>query len=259
MNLEYKGINVKYNDYGQGNAVILLHGFLENSTIWNPFLEKLSKNNRIVIVDLLGHGETGCIGYHHSMEMMAKAVNAVLISLNIKSCKLVGHSMGGYVTLAFAEKYPDKTKGIFLVNSTASADSEERQKNRERAINAVKHDHKTFIRMAIANLFNPETKPKHQKSIEALTYEALKTPLQGIIAALEGMKIRKSRIQLLKNYDGIKWMIISKKDPVFGYEELLAAAKQTEVDIREFPDGHMSFIENKLQFLKDIMHFIEKL
>ena len=258
MILKYKGIDVYYTDNGQGQSIVFLHGFLENSSIWFPFISHLSKKNRVICIDLLGHGKTGCLGYIHTMEDMADGINAVLSHLKIENSIVISHSMGGYVALAFAEKKPDIVKGIVLTNSTSLADSPERKKNRDRAIAVVKHDHKTFIRIAIANLFNPENKIRLSKEIEQLTQEALKTPLQGIIAAIEGMKIRKRREFVLSAFTFKKMMFISKKDPVLDYKSILEEAKNTNTEVVEFPDGHMSLIENERLFLCYIMHFIEK-
>jgi len=83
MYLKHKGVDIFYTDSGQGNAVVLLHGFLESTTMWTPFIASLSKKNRIITIDLLGHGKTGCLGYVHSMELMAETVAAVLKHLNI--------------------------------------------------------------------------------------------------------------------------------------------------------------------------------
>jgi pimeloyl-ACP methyl ester carboxylesterase len=257
MILEYKGVDIFYTDTGLGQAVVFLHGFLENHSIWKPFIPELAKNNRIICIDLLGHGKTGFIGYIHTMETMAEAVEAVLKHLKIEEALLVGHSMGGYVALAFAEKYLNITKGIALVNSTSKADSAEKKKNRDRAIVAVKHDYKTFIRIAISNLFNPKKKTNLKNEITNIINEALKTPLQGIIAALEGMKIREGRTGILQNFKHKKIMIASKEDPALNYKSLLEEAKKTEVEVVKFPDGHMSLIENEDLFLQNIMHFIE--
>ena len=193
MYLKHKGINIFFTDQGKGNAIVLLHGFLENASMWQPFTSTLSKKNRIICIDLLGHGHTGCLGYVHSMELMAETVEAVLKHLKITRSTFIGHSMGGYVALAFAKKNPDALKGLCLMNSTASPDTLEKKKNRDRAILAVKQNHKTFIRMAIANLFKPENRTVFFEKIIAVIEDAQKTPLQGIIAALEGMKIRKNR------------------------------------------------------------------
>jgi len=257
MYLEHKGINIFYTDEGKGKAIVLLHGFLENALIWEPFISMLSKQNRVICIDLLGHGKTGCLGYVHTMELMAETVEAVLNHLKIKRSTFIGHSMGGYVSLAFAEKNPDAIKGLCLMNSTANADSPEKKKNRDRAILAVKQNHKTFIRLAIANLFNPKNRTIFSEKIKAVIEDAQQTPLQGIIAALEGMKIRVNREALLHFTPFKKMLILGKKDPVIDYESLTSEIKNTKVELVEFPDGHMSHIENKDEFLHKIMHFIE--
>ncbi|WP_308991506.1 alpha/beta hydrolase [Mariniflexile litorale] len=255
----YKGINIFYTDEGQGNPVVLLHGFLENATMWNPFIPELSKNNRVICIDLLGHGKTECLGYIHTMELMAKAVEAVLNHLKIKYSTFIGHSMGGYVALAFAEKNPDALKGLCLMNSTALPDTEEKKQNRDRAIVAVKQNYKTFIRIAVNNLFRPKNRIAFADKIKEVVNEALKTPLQGIIAALEGMKIRKNRVHILQLSNFKKMIIISKKDPVLDYNILFNQAMNNNVNVVEFPDGHMSHIENESIFLTQIVYFIENL
>lgn len=259
MNIEYKGSNIFYSDSGKGHAIVLLHGFLENSSIWTPFIKELSKKNRVICIDLLGHGKTECLGYVHTMELMAEAVQAVLKHLKIRRSTFIGHSMGGYVALAFAEKNPDALKGLCLMNSTASADTIEKQQNRDRAIQAVKQNHKTFIRIAITNLFRPKNRIKFKHQIKELIKEAQETPLQGIIAALEGMKIRQDREALLHFTPFKKMMIAGKKDPVLNLDNLITQTKNTEVNLVEFPDGHMSFIENSHKLLHELVHFIENI
>lgn len=258
MILKHKSINIFYTDQGKGNALVFLHGFIENSNMWNAFVPELTKRNRVICIDLLGHGKTECLGYVHSMELMADIVEIVLKHLKIRRSTFIGHSMGGYVALAFAEKNPDALKGLVLMNSTAIADNDEKRKNRDRAILAVKQSHKIFIRMAIANLFRPKNRKLFSKEIKGIIKEALETPLQGIIAALEGMKIRNDRELLLHFTPYKKMMIIGKKDPALNYDSLIKQAENTEVKLVEFPDGHMSHIENKDEFLRSIMHFIEK-
>jgi len=96
------------------------------------------KKNRVITIDLLGHGNSECLGYIHSMEDNADMIHEILSELRIRKAIFVGHSMGGYVALAFAELYPETVKGIVLLNSTSRADSEERKLNRDRAIKVVK-------------------------------------------------------------------------------------------------------------------------
>lgn len=257
--LFYKNTAVTYAEYGKGAAVVLLHGFLENQLMWSNFIPELSKKNRVITIDLLGHGATECLGYVHSMEDQADMVHHVLMELNIRKAIFVGHSMGGYVALAFTELFPDYPKGLVLMNSTARADSTERKANRDRAIKAVKKDYTSFVRLSIANLFSEDNRNKMSDEIDRVKLEALQTPLQGILAALEGMKIRRDRETLLHQTNFPKMLILGEKDSVLQYAENATQIEGTNVQLITFPDGHMSHIENEVEVLKVIADFIKKI
>lgn len=254
----YKNIKISYTEQGKGTAVLLLHGFLENQTMWNAFVPELSKKHRVITIDLLGHGETECLGYVHSMEDQADMVHHVLHELKIRKAVFIGHSMGGYVSLAFAELYPDNVKGIVLQNSTSRADSEERKANRDRAIVAVKQNYSAFIRMSIANLFSEDNRERLSDIIEEVKSEALKTPLQGIVAALEGMKIRKDREVILHFAPYPIQLILGKKDPVLNYDDSLEQVEGTQVQLITFEDGHMSHFENQAELLAVLSGFLKR-
>lgn len=258
MILDYKGTKIYYSTTGKGETVVLLHGFLESSTMWNDLILHISRTHNAVCIDLLGHGQTGCLGYIHTMEQMAEAVEMVLKHLMVKEATFIGHSMGGYMALAYAELYPGKVKGLCLMNSSALDDSPDKKLNRDRAIEAVKQNHKTFIRLSIENLFRPKNKLIFSNEIQKIKEEALLFPIQGIIAALGGMKIRKNRVELFRNAKYKKMMIIGRKDPALQYFTLIDQTKGSDIEIVEFPDGHMSYIENKEEISYKIMHFIEK-
>ena len=225
--------------------------------MWNYFIPALTQKNRVITIDLLGHGATECLGYVHTMEDNADAVHAVLSKLRIRKTIFVGHSMGGYVALAFAELYPDTMKGLVLLNSTARADSAERKKNRDRAIKAVKQSFVNFISLSIANLFSENNRERLAATIENVKKEALQTPLQGIVASLEGMKIRQDREVLLHLTPFPKLLILGEKDPVLNYEETKEQIENTAVQLTTFPDGHMSHIENQDELLAVLLSFFK--
>jgi pimeloyl-ACP methyl ester carboxylesterase len=257
--LRYKNIPINYSDTGKGTAVVLLHGFLENSTMWNGFVPELSKKYRIITIDLLGHGQTHPLNYVQTMEDNADMVLSVLNELRIRKAIFAGHSMGGYVALAFADLFPNIVKGIALVNSTAKADSADRKINRDRAIVAVKQNYASFVRMSVANLFSEDNRERLENEIEAVKLEALKTPLQGIVASLEGMKIRKDRETLFKDGKFPILLILGKKDPVLNYDENVVQQKHSSVELVTFGDGHMSSIENRDELLAALQSFFKKL
>lgn len=258
-NIQYKNTSISYSDNGKGTAIVLLHGFLENQKMWDNYIAPFAKKNRVITIDLLGHGETECMGYVHSMEHNAEAVQAVLSELRIRKAVFVGHSMGGYVALAFAELYPEAVKGLVLLNSTAKADSDERKGNRDRAIKAVKQSYKGFVSMAIANLFSENNRERLINEIETVKKEALKTPLQAIVASLEGMKIRKDREVLLHLTPYPKMLILGEKDPVLDYEETKVQIEKTNVALVTFPDGHMSHIENQEELTNVLLEYFKRI
>ena len=255
----YKNTKITFTDHGKGTAVVLLHGFYENKEMWNAFVPEFSKKNRVIAIDLLGHGQTECLGYVHSMEDQADMVHHVLHELKIRKTVLVGHSMGGYIALAFAELYPDAMKGLVLLNSTSRADSDERKANRDRAIVAVKRNYVACIRMSVANLFSEKNREILLDEIENVKLEALKTPLQGIVASLEGMKIRKDREVILHFAPYPILLILGKNDPVLNYEESIEQIENTSVKLISFPDGHMSPIENRDELKQNLLDFFKSI
>lgn len=253
----YKNTKISYYDIGKGTAIVLLHGFLENQKMWTEYVNLFSEKHRVVTIDLLGHGESESLGYVHEMEENANAVNQVLEHLKIEKAIILGHSMGGYVGLAFAELYPKKIQKLVLQNSTSKEDSAEKKLNRTRAIKAVKQNYVTFVSLAIANLFSENNRERLAEEIEKVKTEALKTPLQGIVASLEGMKIRKDREWLLQENRFPVLLILGKKDPVLNYEESLSQIEDTTVELVSFEDGHMSHIENKEALKIILLDFFE--
>jgi len=253
--LSFKNVQVSYSDFGKGPVVVLLHGFLENSTMWSSIIPTLSKTNRVIAIDLLGHGKTGCLGYVHSMELMAKAVEAVLKSLRLRRVLMIGHSMGGYVALAFAEKHPQKLKGLCLLNSTAQEDSKERKELRIRANKMVQNNFANMIKISVANLFRIENLELYKNEVEAVKIEALKTPLQGYVACQEGMRIRPNREAILRTKAFKTFYIIGKDDPVLEAESIVKEAKKANAEHFILDGGHMSHIENK----DDVMIALKKI
>lgn len=256
--LRYKNANIHFSSQGKGRAIVLLHGFLENISMWDDIILALSKKYRVISIDLLGHGKSENIGYIHSMEDQASMIKFVLDALNLSRYVLIGHSMGGYVGLAFAEHFTDNIKGLCLMNSTPLADSPEKKINRERAIEAVKINYKTFIRMAVPNLFAPYNLLKFKDEVNIVVEQALQMQPQGIIGSLEGMKLRKDRVNELKKLKVPTQLIIGQNDGAIDIELTLESIENTSTEIIIFPDGHMSPIENKSELIETLEHFVKK-
>jgi pimeloyl-ACP methyl ester carboxylesterase len=256
----FKNDTLTFFDKGKGRVVVLLHGFLGSHQIWEQTINNLSKSYRVIAIDLPGHGNTPCFGYAHSMELMAKSLKTVLDFLHLKKYVIIGHSMGGYVGLAFADLFPDNLKGLCLYHSTTYADSAEKQKDRLRAIKAVTTNKNVYTVATIKNLFASKNLKYLKSEIDFATKLAKKTSKKGIIAALYGMKDRPSRDIVLALVTYPTLMVIGKQDNILPAPQLLEQAKtfnNTSVLYLEH-DGHFGFLESPKQSNKALRNFLRK-
>ena len=257
---EFRKIKIQYTASGRGRTIVLLHGFLCSHEIWSEFVKKLSEKFRVIAIDLPGHGMTPAIGYYHSMELLAQSVKAVLDKVGVRRYVVVGHSMGGYAALAFAELYPATISGLCLLNSTACADTEEKKKDRDRVIRLVKKEHKNYVSEAVSSLFAEENKIKLKPVVEKVKRIASQISKQAIINSLEGMKERKSRELILKFAEYPILFIIGKKDTVIKYESMYS-----QIGICKYPSvlllehsAHMSFYESPEETVKELEVFANR-
>lgn len=258
--LLYKGLPLFYKDSGRGDALVFLHGFTETSDIWDDFSGELSKTYRIIVIDLPGHGRTGTFGEVHSMEFMAERVKEVLDHLGLSHCIMIGHSMGGYVTLAFARLYPSMLRGMVLFHSQAAADSPEARENRDRMIHLVRADHAHFIHEFIPSLFAPENKERLAGPIAAMSQQAAQLTPASIIAALEGMKQRRDQTDLLAEVPFPVFFVAGKQDTrvppsVFLQQAVLPVHAEVLLLGRI---GHMGFLEARHTILQAMEGFARR-
>jgi len=250
MIAQFKNSSIHYSITGKGKCIVLLHGFLLNTGIWSDLIPLLSKKNKVLAIDLPGHGKSDCIGEIHSMELLADLVNFILEENNLTTTSLIGHSMGGYICMAFTEKYLSKVNTLVLLNSTTEKDSIERKSNRERALKIVSTNKNIFIKTAIRSLF-PEKKLKVYKDfIEVLTEDALKLSKQAIIASIQGMKLRTDRTQILKLFDGKKYIISGIEDPIIPFSNAIKVSISSDTELIKVNSGHMSATENNHEIIE---------
>ena len=254
--ISFKNINISFSDLGKGQAIILLHGFLENKTMWKGVEKELSKRNRVIAIDLLGHGETDCLGYVHHLDIFSEAIEAVLKSLKFRRFYLIGHSLGGYIALTLANRNVAKVKGICLLNSTSNQDDQQRKALRLRANTMAQHNFENLIRMSFINLFRASIRKKFKSEINTALSEALHTKVQSYIAANEGMRTRKNQSQVLKKTSFKKLIIAGRKDPVLDIQKSIEEAKDTNTDIEILEGGHMSHIENSKDLIAILQNFV---
>lgn len=256
MIARYKEAAVFYTVTGTGAPVVLLHGFLETSSMWQEVVPYLSASHSVICIDLLGHGKTECVGYVHRMEEMAQAVCAVLDVLSIERAALVGHSMGGYVALALAALKPTMVTALCLVNSTSSPDSEARKNVRDRASKTAKRNYPLLVKTSIDQLFDTAGKKRFNAQIQQLCKEALDMGVRGYIAANEGMKLRENTSRVFSEVPR-KLMVFSKADTVLCSNRLQAEAAEVQAAVTELEGGHMSVIEHPKLITELIYNFLK--
>lgn len=256
MIFQYSNSKIYYEIEGKGPNLLLLHGFLESSSIWKNIVPKVKDKFTTIILDLPGHGKSESISENHTMESQAAVVRALLDSLNFENVILLGHSMGGYVALAFTELYELRVSKLILLNSTTKADTPERKLNRNRAIKLLQKEKNSFIGMAISNLFSIKSKSLFKNEIELLKKEAQSFSTQGIIANLKGMRDREDRTIILSKFNKEKWILCSDEDPLISLNTSESIAKQTETPIKILHGSHMSWLENESEIV-NFLHLID--
>jgi pimeloyl-ACP methyl ester carboxylesterase len=243
----YNGRKIHFTTKGNGHTIVLLHGFTESIHIWDDFTERLSETYRVVRIELPGHGQSECIDEIHSMDVIADCMKDILDFINIKHFVLIGHSMGGYVSLAFAEKYPGMIKGLGMFHSTAYADTKETRNNRLRTNEFILKNHFHFLCEFIPSLFTPENQVIYKSEIEKLVSDAKKMKVQGVIAANSGMASRPDRTHVLKNIQVPVLFIAGKQDVRIPFDKVLEqiAMPNDCVALLMGDVAHMGYIEAK--------------
>jgi pimeloyl-ACP methyl ester carboxylesterase len=257
----YNGGKIYYTDAGEGDVVVLLHGYLETSDIWGSFARRLSTEFRVICVDLPGHGPSKVYGQCHSVEFMAGAVRSLLENLNIKKAFIAGHSMGGYVALALVELSPVLIRGYCLFHSHPFADSAETLKKRENEIKVVRSGKKYLIYPeSVSNMFAEVNIDKFSEAVKRSKDIASTISDEGIIAALNGMMSRPSRLTVMERGKVPCLWLLGKLDKYIAYEAVMAKVNlppNGRLVLLE-KSGHMGFLEEEDLTLSILSGFIKE-
>lgn len=249
---------MKYKDIGSGQVVVLLHGFLENNKMWNDLAKVLSQHYRLIIPDLYGHGKTPSISDKHTMKLQADGVVEVLDSLGISSASFVGHSMGGYTSLALAKAYPEKVERLCMFFSSSLPDSEEKKEQRLKAVKAAEMSTESFVRLGVKNLFDQNNLDNLRDEIEKARSWGQEMPLDGITAALRGMRDREDTTQVLEDATYPIQIVLGEFDAAIDLEKLKRVIPNKDnIKINVLPIGHMGHLEAPKVSLSLISSFLK--
>lgn len=216
---------VYYRMEGNGQPVVLVHGFAEDGTVWENQVEYLKSKFQLIIPDLPGSGKSSPFDYAQgdaswSMEYFAECISRILDKEKITSVKMIGHSMGGYITLAFAEAYPDRLQSFGLFHSSAFADSEEKKTTRRRGIEFIQQNGAAkFLEQSIPNLFSDKTKKERPELVQKILTRFTNFIGQSLVNYYEAMMARPDRTHVLKNSSYPVLFIMGKHDTAVPYEQ----------------------------------------
>jgi pimeloyl-ACP methyl ester carboxylesterase len=241
---------------------VLLHGYLESSEVWNGFENKLASKFRVISVDLPGHGLSDVYGETHTMEFMATAVKELLDKLIINKVCLIGHSLGGYVTLAFLELFPDYLSGYCLFHSQPFSDPPPALEKRKREIEIVKMGKKNLMYPDnVIMMFASSNLEKFSEALQRSKDIASRIPGEGIIAVLNGMMIRPSRLSVMEmGRVPCLWILGSMDNYIpcdFIRSKVNLPSNARVVVLKN--SGHLGFIEEEDKSLEVITEFVERL
>ncbi len=239
--------------------LVLLHGFCENHLIWRRLETSLAPHCRVLCPDLPGFGKSPLPTNDFQLPDIADALYDWLQGLGIERCILVGHSLGGYVSLAFLEKHPDMVEGIGLMNSTAYADSEERKGTRDNVIAFVeKHGVEKFIDSFVPQLFYSKKREALKEEIEELLSIARTTPQDSLIAYTRALQQRKDRLEVLKHFRRPIFYIVGEEDssiPLADSQKQIKTLSNYEVHILK-QSGHIAMYEKPEECQSIIRNFV---
>ncbi len=264
--INYNGKKIVYRTQGEGIPLVLVHGFGEHGEIWNNQLEAFA-NYHLIIPDLPGSGESEMVD-DMSMEGMADVLEKIIVhelatiffqAAEPGSVIMIGHSMGGYITLAFAERKAAMLRGFGLFHSTAFADSDEKKETRRKGIDFIKtHGAFEFLKTITPNLYAPDSKQKAPEKIQQHLDSARNFSGAALVNYYEAMIQRPDRTDILRNAKVPVLFIFGRHDTTAPLEDGLKQCYLPEssyVHILE-NSGHMGMVEQPTEANKHLLKYV---
>ena len=255
----YQDIPLNYRVVGTGSAVMLLHGFGEDGSIWNDFIPALAANYRVIVPEIPGSGDSLFLPMEiPGLENYAHAIDAILQQEAINRFCFIGHSMGGYIALAFAQMFPQKLYGLGLFHSSAYADDENKKAIRRKGIDFIKENGaQAFLKTSIPGLF-ADTQ-KNNAAIQSLIQKASRFGPDALVQYYEAMMARPDRAALLKSAAFPLLFIIGRHDAAVPFEHSMQQIQLPEIAHISIlhNSAHMGMLEEKEKSLGALVNFLQ--
>lgn len=236
----FNGIELAFDRRGKGTPLVLIHGYPLDHSIWGDVIPLLENDFDLIVPDVRGFGKSTTVETLYSMADIAADLAAILDSLGIKKTALAGHSMGGYVALAFAKVFPDRVSGLSLVSSQAAGDAPERKEGRYKTAADVSEKGIQIVAVAMTDKLSPD-----QRVRDFVRPLIGKQSVSGVTGALKAMAEREDLMSFLASFKLPLVLIHGDADeliPVDRAREIKALVP--EAHLVELPGaGHMPMME----------------
>ena len=240
-----------YKRNGSGEVVVLIHGFLGATTIYDKIIEPLTQNFDVIAIDLPGHGQSDAPEGDYTMYRYAEDIVDVLIAEKVEKAHWIGHSMGGYITLAAIEKqYTNIDKAVLLYSSDAPDTPEAIDKRTKQQEEILAHDVGPFVDGIIHNFLAPVAKTEDILFAKEVAYEANK---EGLVAALGAMKSRPNQRDLIDTTTTQILVVEGEQDnAVTPIETSNPNITKVKTDT-----GHLGMLEDSQTVIREILQFLK--
>jgi pimeloyl-ACP methyl ester carboxylesterase len=255
------GVPLFYRLTGKGKTVMLVHGFGEEGSIWQNQVDSLKKNYRLIIPDLPGSGRSS-IQKDMSMDGLAVSMHEILKKEAPDSKYfMIGHSMGGYVTLAYVEKYPGSLTAFGLVHSTAFADNDEKIAARKKSIQFImEHGAPLFIEQSTPNLFSENSRKKHPEIVKEVIEKNTNFSAESLVQYYDAMMKRPDRTKIVKEFKGSVLYVMGQHDIAVPLQHSLQQCHMPDLAyihiLRE--SGHMGMLEETALCTRFLDKFLQE-
>ena len=257
MLFKFQSINIQYKTEGSGEVVVLLHGFLENQSMWDEIALELCKSHKVIRLDFPGFGNSETFEDSYSIENLAHLTHELIKELKVDKYSLIGHSMGGYVATEICKLFPNEIEQLILFHSTAKSDSVSKKKDRDRAVKAVNNKQRIYLKTAIPFLFPKQYQISCSKYIQKMILEAEGLKAKGITAAISAMKNRNDNSEIVKSLNCKKTYIAGRWDPLLKIADLKEEAINNRAQFIEIENaGHMSHWESTSVVIQELKKII---
>ncbi|WP_058300255.1 alpha/beta fold hydrolase [Gorillibacterium timonense] len=258
--VEANGITLAYEDHGAGKPLLLLHGFCGSSLYWQKVIPLLAGHCRVIAPDLRGHGESEAPEEAvYSMEANADDIAALIQALDLDRPIVLGHSLGGYIALALAERYGELLSGFGLIHSTAYPDTEESRAGRDKGIATIRSEGITaFVDGLVPKLFAPEHLTSMPEAVEEAKRIGRGTSAAGAAATQEGMKRRPDRNSVLAETGLPVLLVAGLRDGIVPVEKTFSVRRASITCVELEEAGHMSMLETPDPLAEGILSFLSR-